>query len=80
MSDILNLLARRCPHALHGGAPNIAGGFTNIVQDGKLLPAALAPKQRGVVFDVGRGMRAPPATAPFARGRCGGLAWADNPN
>jgi predicted amidohydrolase len=63
-----------------GGAPNIAGGFTNIVQDGKLLPAALAPKQRGVVFDVGPGMRAPPATAPFARGRCGGLAWADNPN
>ena len=35
--------------------PNIAGAFTNIVQDGKLLPAALAAKQRGVVFDVGHG-------------------------
>jgi dihydroorotase len=37
------------------GAPNIAGKFTNIVQDGKLLPAALAAKQRGVIFDVGHG-------------------------
>src|SRR3954453_6456696 len=37
------------------GAPNIAGAFTNIVQDGKLLPAALAAKQRGVIFDVGHG-------------------------
>src|SRR5262249_44586749 len=34
---------------------NIGGAFTNIVQDGKLLPAALAAKQRGVVFDVGHG-------------------------
>ena len=25
------------------------------MQDGKLLPAALAAKQRGVVFDVGHG-------------------------
>ena len=32
-----------------------AGAFTNIVQDGKLLPAALAAKQRGVIFDVGHG-------------------------
>ena len=39
----------------YSGAPNDAGQFTNIVQDGKLLPAALAAKQRGVVFDVGHG-------------------------
>ena len=39
----------------YSGAPNIAGKFTNIVQEGKLLPAALAAKQRGVVFDVGHG-------------------------
>jgi dihydroorotase len=39
----------------YSGAPNIAGRFTNIVQDGRLLPAALAAKQRGVVFDVGHG-------------------------
>jgi dihydroorotase len=39
----------------YSGAPNISGKFTNIVQDGKLLPAALAAKQRGVVFDVGHG-------------------------
>src|SRR5882724_12146105 len=35
--------------------PNDAGAFTNIVQDGRLLPAALAAKQRGVFFDVGHG-------------------------
>jgi dihydroorotase len=39
----------------YSGAPNIAGRFTNIVQEGRLLPAALAAKQRGVVFDVGHG-------------------------
>ena len=39
----------------YSGAPNIAGQFTNIVQDGKLLPAALAAKKRGVHFDVGHG-------------------------
>jgi len=39
----------------YSGAPNLAGAFTNIVQDGKLLPAALAAKQRGVIFDVGHG-------------------------
>ena len=39
----------------YSGAANIAGAFTNIVQDGRLLPAALAAKQRGVVFDVGHG-------------------------
>ncbi|NDG42786.1 MAG: amidohydrolase, partial [Betaproteobacteria bacterium] len=37
------------------GAPNLAGDGTNIVQDGKLLPAALAAKQRGVIFDIGHG-------------------------
>jgi dihydroorotase len=37
------------------GFPNEAGKFTNIVQDGKLLPAALAAKKRGVIFDIGHG-------------------------
>lgn len=37
------------------GAPNDAGQFTNIAQGGKLLPAAVAAKKRGVVFDVGHG-------------------------
>jgi dihydroorotase len=37
------------------GAPNDAGQFTNIVQGGKLLPAAHAAKKRGVLFDVGHG-------------------------
>ncbi len=56
MSQILDLLRPRdvLTHS-YSGAPNIAGAFTNIVQDGKLLPAALAAKQRGVVFDVGHG-------------------------
>jgi dihydroorotase len=39
----------------YSGAPNSAGEGTNIVQDGKLLPAALAAKKRGVVFDIGHG-------------------------
>jgi dihydroorotase len=39
----------------YSGFPNVAGIGTNIVQDGKLLPAALAAKQRGVMFDVGHG-------------------------
>jgi dihydroorotase len=39
----------------YSGAPNNAGQGTNIVQDGKLLPAALAAKRRGVMFDVGHG-------------------------
>ncbi|MBV8792234.1 MAG: amidohydrolase family protein, partial [Pseudolabrys sp.] len=54
--DILNLLRPRdvLTHC-YSGAPNLAGAFTNIVQDGKLLPAALAAKQRGVLFDVGHG-------------------------
>jgi dihydroorotase len=56
MSDILDLLRPGdvLTHA-YSGAPNLGGAFTNIVQDGKLLPAALAAKQRGVVFDVGHG-------------------------
>ena len=56
MSQILDLL--RAGDVLthcYSGAPNVAGQGTNIVQDGKLLPAALAAKQRGVVFDVGHG-------------------------
>jgi dihydroorotase len=39
----------------YSGAPNNAGEATNIVQDGKLLPAALSAKRRGVLFDVGHG-------------------------
>src|SRR3982750_3161402 len=39
----------------YSGAPNNAGQFTNIVQDGKLLPAALEAKHRGVIFDIGHG-------------------------
>src|ERR1700716_3307192 len=56
MSDILDLLRPGdvLTHA-YSGFPNNAGVFTNIVQDGMLLPAALAAKQRGVIFDVGHG-------------------------
>ncbi|HYC17511.1 MAG TPA: amidohydrolase/deacetylase family metallohydrolase [Pseudolabrys sp.] len=56
MSQILDLLRPGdiLTHA-YSGFPNMAGAFTNIVQDGKLIPAALAAKQRGVVFDVGHG-------------------------
>ena len=56
MSLILNTLRTGdiLTHAF-SGAPNLAGKFTNIVQDGKLLPAALEAKKRGVVFDVGHG-------------------------
>ena len=39
----------------YSGAPNMAGLGTNIVQDGKLLPAALAAKKRGIIFDIGHG-------------------------
>jgi dihydroorotase len=39
----------------YSGAPNGAGLGTNIVQDGKLLPAALEAKRRGVFFDIGHG-------------------------
>ena len=56
MSQILDTLrAGDILTHCYSGAPNIGGKFTNIVQDGKLLPAALAAKQRGVVFDVGHG-------------------------
>ena len=56
MSEILDLLRPGdvMTHA-YSGAPNLSGAFTNIVQDGKLLPAARAAKQRGVIFDVGHG-------------------------
>src|SRR5256885_121103 len=53
MSQILDLMRPGdvLTHA-YSGAPNLAGAFTNIVQDGKLLPAAPAAQQRGVLFDV----------------------------
>jgi dihydroorotase len=56
MVEILDLLRPGdiLTHA-YSGVPNLAGAFTNIVQDGRLLPAALAAKRRGVIFDVGHG-------------------------
>ncbi len=56
MSDILDMLRPGdiLTHA-YSGLPNNAGAFTNIIQDGRLLPAASAAKQRGVAFDVGHG-------------------------
>jgi len=56
MSQILDLLRPGdvLTHC-YSGAPNLAGEFTNIVRDGKLLPAALEAKKRGVVFDIGHG-------------------------
>ena len=56
MSQILDRLRPGdiLTHA-YSGAPNNAGAGTNIVQAGKLLPAALEAKRRGVVFDVGHG-------------------------
>lgn len=56
MSQILDLL-RPGDILTHcfSGATNLAGKFTNIVQEGKVLPAALAAKKRGVIFDVGHG-------------------------
>jgi dihydroorotase len=56
MSQILDLLRPGdiLTHC-YTGAPNLGGAFTNIVQDGRELPAALAAKQRGVLFDVGHG-------------------------
>jgi dihydroorotase len=56
MSEILDLLRPGdiLTHA-YSGAPNLSGAFTNIVQDGKLIPAALAAKERGVIFDVAHG-------------------------
>jgi dihydroorotase len=56
MQDILNSLRPGdiLTHC-YSGAPNSAGQFTNIVVGGRLLPAARAAKERGVVFDVGHG-------------------------
>ena len=56
MSQILDLLRPGdvLTHC-YSGAPNVGGDGTNIVQDGKLLPAALAAKKRGVIFDIGHG-------------------------
>jgi dihydroorotase len=56
MSQLLDLLRPGdiLTHC-YSGAPNNAGEGTNIVQDGRLLPAALAAKRRGVVFDIGHG-------------------------
>ncbi len=56
MSQILDLLRPKdiLTHC-YSGAPNLAGKLTNIVQDGKLLPAALEAKKRGVHFDIGHG-------------------------
>lgn len=56
MSDILDMLRPKdiLTHC-YSGAPNLRDDFTNIVQDGKLLPAALEAKRRGVHFDVGHG-------------------------
>ncbi|MGE5641324.1 MAG: amidohydrolase family protein [Clostridia bacterium] len=56
MSDILDTLRQGdiLTHC-YSGFPNNAGKFTNIVQEGKLLPAALAAKKRGVHFDIGHG-------------------------
>jgi dihydroorotase len=56
MSEILDTLRQNdiLTHCF-SGAPNNGGKFTNIIQDGKLLPAALAAKKRGVVFDIGHG-------------------------
>jgi dihydroorotase len=56
MTDILDILRPGdvLTHC-YSGAPNMSGAFTNIVQDGKLLPAAVSAKQRGVIFDVAHG-------------------------
>jgi dihydroorotase len=56
MSQILDMLRPGdiLTHC-YSGALNDANQGTNIVQDGKLLPAALEAKRRGVVFDIGHG-------------------------
>jgi dihydroorotase len=56
MTQILDLL-RPGDVLTHSytGAPNVGGAFTNIVQDGRVIPAAIAAKRRGVMFDVGHG-------------------------
>jgi dihydroorotase len=56
MSQILDTLrAGDILTHCYSGAPNDAGQGTNIVQEGKLLPAALNAKRRGVLFDIGHG-------------------------
>jgi dihydroorotase len=56
MSQILDTLrAGDILTHCYSGALNDANDGTNIVQDGKLLPAALAAKKRGVIFDIGHG-------------------------
>ena len=56
MAEILDML-RPGDILTHcfSGATNLAGKFTNIVLDGKLLPEATAAKKRGVIFDIGHG-------------------------
>jgi len=56
MREILNTL-RKDDILTHcfSGAPNNAGRFTNIVQDGKVLAEAHTAKKRGVLFDIGHG-------------------------
>src|SRR4029079_8534483 len=54
MSQTLNMLRPKASSThCYSGAPHLSNQFTNIVQDGKLLPAALDAKKRGVHFDVG---------------------------
>ena len=56
MSQILDTLrAGDILTHCYSGAPNLSDQFTNIAQNGRVLPAALAAKQRGVIFDVGHG-------------------------
>jgi len=56
MSQILDTLrAGDILTHCYSGALNDANDGTNIVQDGKVLPAALAAKKRGVIFDIGHG-------------------------
>ncbi|HVE49584.1 MAG TPA: amidohydrolase/deacetylase family metallohydrolase [Casimicrobiaceae bacterium] len=56
MTQILDTLRRGdiLTHC-YSGAPTPGGRFTNIVQEGKLIPAALEAKKRGVTFDIGHG-------------------------
>jgi dihydroorotase len=56
MSQILDTLrAGDILTHCYSGAPNLSNQFTNIVQNGRVLPAALAAKQRDVIFDIGHG-------------------------
>ena len=56
MSQILDLLRPGdiLTHS-YSGAPNIAGDFHQYRPGRKIVPAALAAKQRGVIFDIGHG-------------------------